>query len=375
MLAIPNSEIRIAKTSRAIDQHHQLVDLFFAAFLQFLLVEDFGDGKGDFDAFGQQRLDLVGVGALFDLDEVVQVLGLAEVARHHPLGDENAAEDPELGVELADDAEARPRARLGQQREAVAEPEVIGVGEVAGDDRLAVGEVAQDLRSSLFPIDVHRLADVGRRRVDFGRRPQPLAFEQLRFGAADRRDQLDPRHRSGRFRGAVGDRRKAIGVLNHQPAGEVFVDHLGDRALQARREDGDEGDQGEADHQRRRGDRGAAGVALRVLAGEAAGEAPEPLQRPAGDRGQRRHQAGAEDRDREDDRDRAAADQAGTGAGTAAAEKAEEDHRQAHRAERQGEGEVDQATAPGRRRPEGVQGGDRRYPGRAQRRDQRGDEW
>ena len=93
----------------------------------------------------------------------------------------------------------------------------------------------------------------------------------------------DPGHLAGGGGGAVRDRREAVAVLDHQAAGEVFVDDLGDRALQPGGEDGDEGDQREADHQRRRGDRGAARVALGVLAGEAADQPPQPLQRPAGD--------------------------------------------------------------------------------------------
>ena len=45
-----------------VEEVDELVDLFFAAFLQFLLVEDFGDREGRFDALGEQRLDLGRVG-------------------------------------------------------------------------------------------------------------------------------------------------------------------------------------------------------------------------------------------------------------------------------------------------------------------------
>ena len=74
-------------------------------------------------------------------------------------------------------------------------------------------------------------------------------------------------------------------------------------------------DQRQPDHQRGRGDGGAARLAHRVLARQAAGDAAQPLERPAGHRRQRAHEPRAEQRHAEQDRHRAAAHQAGRGVG------------------------------------------------------------
>ena len=244
-------------------------------------------------------------------------------------------------------------------------------GERLGEDRFAIAEVAQGRRAALLPFDFDRLADVRRGGADLRCGPPS---EQLRFGRAHRGDEIHAGHPARRGRRAGRDRREAVAVLDHQPTLEVFVDDLGDRALQTSGEDGDEGDQGEADHQGRRGDGGAARVALRVLPRQAPGEAAEALQRPAGDHRQRRHQAGAEERNAEHDRHRAGADQAGPGAPFTAPEQAHEDDRQTDKAEQDREPRVEEAPAPAARWGVGLEGGDRRHPGRAQRRNHRRDE-
>ena len=50
VLAIPKSEIEDRQRQQRVDEVDQLVDLFFAAFLQFLLVQHFGGREGGFDA-------------------------------------------------------------------------------------------------------------------------------------------------------------------------------------------------------------------------------------------------------------------------------------------------------------------------------------
>src|SRR2546430_17636157 len=59
------------------------------------------------------------------------------------------------------------------------------------------------------------------------------------------------------------------------------VDPLGGRRLERRADDGEEGDHGNADHQRRGGGRGATRVAYRVLTRQRAGDAAPGGDRPA----------------------------------------------------------------------------------------------
>ncbi len=135
------------------------------------------------------------------------------------------------------------------------------------------------------------------------------------FGStADTRTSLPPHHpagegqrgdrlhalRPGRLAaGARADRREAVGVLEDEVALEVAVDRVAHRGADAGGEDRDEDHHGQADHQRARGDRGAARLAHRVLARQAPGDAAELLERPAADRGERAHELGAEHRDAE----------------------------------------------------------------------------
>ena len=256
VLAIPNRETRTARREQHVEQRDERVDLVFAAFLQFLLVEHFGGREGRLGAFVEQRLDLLGVGARRGEDEVEEVLGLAEVAGEDRLGDEDAAEDVELRVEFADDPELGPAPGLGEQAEAVAEVEAVRGGEAVGDDRLArrAGCAGSPARpASIRSRSASSMFGVGAPTSAVEPPPTSLARAE-RIVATD----STPGTSLGRRRRPRRDRREAVGVLDHDPAGEVFVDDLGDRALQAGGEDGDEGDQGEADHQRRRGDRGAA---------------------------------------------------------------------------------------------------------------------
>ena len=273
VLAIPNSEISDRQAEQGVDEADELIDLFFPAFLQFLLVQHFGDREGAFDAFGQDRLDLAGVGAGGGLDEVDRVLGLAEFGGQGALGDQDAAEDAELGGELADDFEARAFPGLGQQAEAVADFETVVGGEAVGEDRLVVAEgcgAPPGRPSSIRSRPLLRCPGSAPRRFAPAAASTSFAWAPRIVATVSTPGTL----RAAR-RGPVGDRREAVAVLDHQAAGEVFVDHLGDRALQPGGEDGDEGDQREPDHQRRRGDRGAARVALRVLPGEAADQAAQ----------------------------------------------------------------------------------------------------
>ncbi len=234
-----------------------------------------------------------------------------------------------------------------------------------------VAEAAQRRRPALGPVEGQHPPRVGVERRDAR---LARAADQLRLGGPQGRDQRHAGNLAGRRRGAGRDRREAVAVADHQLALEAVVDGGGDRALDARREDGDEGDHGEADHQRRGGDRGAAG--LRWVFSRA--RRPVSLRSRSsglpGQRGERPHQARAEEGDAEDDRDRAAADQPRRRVRAGAAEEADQDHRQAGDAEQRGERGVGDPTPPARRHLERLQRGDRRHPGGAQRRDQRGDQ-
>ena len=143
-----------------VDEVDELVDLFFAAFLQFLLVQYFGGRKADFDQLGQLRLHHRRLRPGRRLDEVGRVLGLAELFGKRGLGDQDAAEDAELGVELPDHFEARPVAGLAEQAKAITGFEVVIGGEGVREDRLVVAQAAQHRRPTFLPFNVDGLFNV-----------------------------------------------------------------------------------------------------------------------------------------------------------------------------------------------------------------------
>ena len=213
------------------------------------------------------------------------VLVLPEGGGHHLLGDEDFAEHPHLRFEFARDLEVRVRLRLAQQAEGVADFEVVGGGEMVGDDRFVVGQMPQLRRAAPQPFDFDPFFDVRRRPVHFHRAAAPAG--DLRGGGADRRHRPSPRAPSRRRSAApagIGEKPSEFSIT--RPPAKFSSITWATEALQPGGEDGDEGDQRERDHQRRGGDRGAARVALRVLAGEAAGQPAQPLQRPTDDVGE-----------------------------------------------------------------------------------------
>ena len=105
-------------------------------------------------------------------------------------------------------------------------------------------------------------------------------------------------------------------------------DRAVDRVLEARGEDGDEDHEREADHQRRRRDRGARRVARGVVARELAGRVPEALQRPADDGRQRAHDVARAQRDADEHEQRAEPHRGDPAAGRAASEQALDQERE-----------------------------------------------
>ena len=206
-----------------------------------------------------------------------------------------------------------------QQPEAVADREAVVGGEGVGDDRLAVAQVAQRRRPALLPFDLDAspMSRVG--AVDVGAvppLPRSLACAERIVATAS-----TPGTLRGARRGAAGDRREAVAVLDHQAAGEVFVDDLGDRALQAGGEDRHEDDERDADHERGRGDRGAAGLRVAFSRARRPLTPAQALERRADERGDRPHELRAEQRDGEEDGDRAGAERRGRAAARRAAEE------------------------------------------------------
>ncbi len=261
---------------------------------------------------------------------------------------------------------------LAEQAKAVAHFEAVIGGEGVGEDRLVVAQVAQHRRPTLLPFDVDRLFDVAARRRDLG----PAAAVDAASPA--RRESWRPRSPPGTLRAAtaapsgIGEKPSLFWITRppakfssttwatelFSPAAKTVTKVttispiISAAAVTAVR----------------------LGIALGVLAREPAEQAAQALQRPAGDPRQRRHQVGAEERDGEDDDDRAAADQARPRCRHEALPKSPiRTIASPTTPSKQRERDADQAAPAGWRRREGVQGGDRRHPGRAHRRHQRGE--
>ena len=376
MLAIPKSEITIAKSEQGVDQADQLVDLFFAALLQFLLVEHFGGREGDVrrpssaaPGPGRRRRP----SATLTKSIVSWVWSKSRaitrwVTRTLPSTPSLESNSPTT---------RRPgRARVWlEQPEAVADLEAVGGGEVVGDDRLAVargcaGCCGPPCSHSMFD----RLADVARGAVDPGL-ARPACRPAFASARADRRHQLDPGHPPAAFAAplGIGEKPSLFWITRppakfssttwatelFSPAAKTVTKATSARPIIS----------AAAVTAVRLGLRCAFSRARRPV------RRAQPLQRPAGDRRQRRHQAGAEERDarrrspprrRPSGRRRCRRSAPPKRPTSSIASPAD--------AEQDRERQVERPAAPGRRRLEGVQGGDRRHPGRAQRRDQRGDE-
>ena len=143
-------------------------------------------------------------------------------------------------------------------------------------------------------------APSARRRVE-RRDPRLAAARRSTFAWRERID--DTVCTPGTLRAAAaaagGDRREAVGVLDHQLALEVSSTAAATELLIPAAKTVTKVTRARPIISAAAVTAVRAGVALRVLAREAAGQAPQPLQRPAGDGGQRPHQARAEERDAE----------------------------------------------------------------------------
>ena len=118
---------------------------------------------------------------------------------------------------------------------------------------------------------------------------------------ANTADGCDARLRGERL-GSVGRERAEAVVGGHDVVGaHRLLDCVADRAPQALSEDRDEGDEREADHQRRSGGGRAGRVAHRVLARKPAGCTRHLPARPAEDRGERLHEPGRDRRHAEEE--------------------------------------------------------------------------
>ena len=161
-------------------------------------------------------------------------------------------------------------------------------------------------------------------------------------------------------------------VEHYQLGTDRAIDRLVDARLQGGGDDRHRRDQGEADHQRSRGQRGAARVATGVLPGQPAGRTPQPG-RPPQDSGHRADQDGREQgRSQEDGQHRQPQHlEVGAGGGTRCEKALQESRRPAKE-------EHEARADPGPRQPldlglslaQGGHGGD---PGSPPRRRHRGD--
>ena len=183
-------------------------------------------------------------------------------------------------------------------------------GEGVGDDRLAVarGCAAPPGRPASIRSST-RLVDVAGRRRDLRARRRRRAASPGPSGSSRPARPRAPCAAAAAAPSGIGEKPSLFWITS--PPAKFSSTTWATELFSPAAKTVTKATSGEADHQRRRGDRGAARVALGVLAREPAGQAAQPLQRPAGDRRQRRHQARAEERDGEDDRDRAAAHQPG----------------------------------------------------------------
>ena len=209
---------------------------------------------------------------------------------------------PASACDAVADLRRRPRSRVGED---------------------AVGAERRQRRvRALLPLQRVGLRD--RRRVD-ARRPTVVSFSPATF-ASEKRTQLTaptpgtPRTASA---SAGGVSPKPDLSTDGEVAGEGAVDGAVDRAAQPRGEDRHEGDERDADHQRGGGDRRARRVAGRVLAREPAASRPPGARSGAPTSARDRpHELRAEQRDAEEDGDRAAAERRRRAAARRAAEQA-----------------------------------------------------
>ena len=305
----------------------------------------------------------------------VVVLLLLEGVGHHLLGDEDVAEDLRLRFELARDGELRPRLRLAQQAEGVADREAVFVGEVVGDDRFVVAPGCAASPARPAPIRVRSLLRCSASaRSTFTVWPPESADPALRrCGSSPPTSRRALSRRRSAAPAGIGEKPSEFSITRppakfssitwatelFSPAAKTVMKVTSARAIIS----------AAAVTAVRPGLRFEFSRASRPVS------RAHPLQRPAGEVGERPHQERAEERDGDDHGEPAAADPrrprppiappptspATTKATPIAASEP-------------GEHQQGDPAAPARRRREGVQRGDRRHPGRAPGGDQRREE-
>ena len=136
---------------------------------------------------------------------------------------------------------------------------------------------------SSIPSNVYESGD--RVRVDAGQ-VAAVAVDLRQLGA-DRADVLGLGRLGDRVAGAGHERAEAVRRRDDEVRLHLILDRAAVRRLHAVREDGDEGDERDADHERRGGRGRALRVPHRVALGQAARGAADLRRGPADDRGER----------------------------------------------------------------------------------------
>jgi hypothetical protein len=125
---------------------------------------------------------------------------------------------------------------------------------------------------------------------------------------ADVRRHLDPRGLRRRVAGGSNERREAVLRGDDIVGLDLLLDRPAIRLLHPVRQHGDERDERQSDHQRRRRCRGSPGIPERVTAGEEPRHARELFARNAHDGGEGTHELGRDHRDTHEEQEDAAGD-------------------------------------------------------------------
>ena len=298
------------------------------------------------------------------LDEAEGVLRDREVPGHRRMGDDHAAQQIGVVLDLADDPEVRPVAGLSQHVDRVSHLQVVRVGERLVDDRLRVGQIPECLLGGVaLEIELQHLirgGGVESRCTGLARHPVDLDL-----GGLEGRDRLHPRNLADRLRGRRRNGVEPVRVLDLELALEAVVDRVGDRCLETGREDGDERNQGQPDHQGGSGRRGARRVPLGVLARQPAGQPAQPLEWRPDHRGERPDESWAVERDPEQHQRGATAEHQRGITGLLVAEQPDQHQGDSGDHQQPGDRDRDDRAAAARGELEVLHRCDRRHPSRA----------
>ena len=185
-------------------------------------------------------------------------------------------------------------------RDRRADAEAVILREAVVDERAVGAELAEDVLRALDPVERDHLARV---RVDGG--DELGRAEDARLAGAGARDRLDAWRLRGRLGGVDRDRREVVLRRDRVVGGEDLVDGAAERARDPGRKRRHERDERQADHQRRRGRGGPLRVAPCVVAREPSRRAAEPCGRRAERCRERPDEPGGEERDADEDQQRA----------------------------------------------------------------------